>query len=455
VTANFTGMANNASPIGNPERGYAYWVGANFGGTLDTGYIATWPAAVKLGKCSIDLNPFRTTSISQGFLDTLTSNFAYMRAQGKKCYLQVFYDSNTGGADAPAAQILSHIAQLKPVIRANSDVIAFHYAGFIGRWGQWNASYYCNTWSYIDGIPGGSAAALTQPCTVATADARQVQIRDAILDMAHPQRFVLFDYPDDLIRWYPTPLSQTQAYRGGKQARSGLKNDCILSANFDTGEWNPFGRTGWTAQQQYDYAATMTLNAPYGMEDGAGSCATPYRYNCTDALAESSQRHGSVMTGPVATAFATGISACANEFDNLMGYRFILDTLSVQGSVTRGDSITAVVGLHNIGWSRVHSPYKINLVLTNGGNTITCKSRLDLRSIPPQSATVRSVAIPCLIPGGSTTGSWSVKLAMPDIWPNTASIAAHAIRPANTDSGGQTWDAANARWNTGLSITVN
>jgi hypothetical protein len=39
--------------------------------------------------------------------------------------------------DATKATMLSHILQLKPLLIANSDIIAVMQAGFIGAWGEW------------------------------------------------------------------------------------------------------------------------------------------------------------------------------------------------------------------------------------------------------------------------------------------------------------------------------
>src|SRR4030095_15962150 len=37
-------------------------------------------------------------------------------------------------------RVIEHIDQLEPVLRRNSDVIAYLEAGFVGAWGEWHNS---------------------------------------------------------------------------------------------------------------------------------------------------------------------------------------------------------------------------------------------------------------------------------------------------------------------------
>jgi hypothetical protein len=204
---------------------------------------------------------------------------------------------------------------------------------------------------------------------------------------------------------------------------------------------------------QKAYISAITNFVPYGGEI-MDACAPNYTA-CADAIFDFSRFHLShlMTSGGSMDAYRSAWAAggCTNKIANLMGYRLQISSVSHQGSVTRGDSITASVSIRNVGWSRVHRPRKTQLVLVNGGNTIICSSRVDLRNLPPQSTAYSTIAIPCTIPGGSATGTWTPHLRIPDIWPNTQSVAAFAIRPANSG----TWDATNFRLATGTSLTVN
>ena len=80
----------------------------------------------------------------------MTTDFATLRQAGLKAVVriaytnQLYFTPSTSWppvppyGDATKAQMLAHLAQLAPVLQANSNVIALAQAGFIGIWGESN-----------------------------------------------------------------------------------------------------------------------------------------------------------------------------------------------------------------------------------------------------------------------------------------------------------------------------
>ena len=116
----------------NPERGYyitkvsadALQAARKEGMTLVRKYYILEPY------CDTDVLP-------QSVLDGINKDAAILRQEGAKLIPRFAY--NFGACNTPPVErILKHIEQLTPVLRTNSDIIAFIEAGLIGRWGEWH-----------------------------------------------------------------------------------------------------------------------------------------------------------------------------------------------------------------------------------------------------------------------------------------------------------------------------
>src|SRR5207247_8134345 len=89
---------------------------------------------------TVRLDAHRDSALPSTLLDGLTAGFAGARAAGIKILPRFVYNDRQGDPDASLPQILAHIAQLAPVLRAEADVIAALEAGFVGAWGEWHHS---------------------------------------------------------------------------------------------------------------------------------------------------------------------------------------------------------------------------------------------------------------------------------------------------------------------------
>ena len=98
---------------------------------------------------------FRETALSPEFLARVASDFALVREAGLKCIPRFAYNSGPIGAqDASLERMVGHLDQLKPVLQANADVIAFVETGFAGAWGEWHSS----TNGFFENTPGGGTS---------------------------------------------------------------------------------------------------------------------------------------------------------------------------------------------------------------------------------------------------------------------------------------------------------
>jgi Domain of unknown function (DUF4832)/Domain of unknown function (DUF4874) len=447
ATATFTAQANTATPFANPDRGWALWTGQDLLTNYQPPGVTYAPSGTaRLASCLVNLQSYRTTDDISAVVATLNSRLATIRGLGYKCVMWVAYNFSGSYDDAPATRIATHLNQLKPTFRTYADTIAYVKAGFIGGWGEWAFS---NQGNSSIGSPSVSYS---------VAAANRIIVRNALLAAVHPLTAVQFRYPDDIAYWYPTGLTATQAYNGSAQSRVGFHNDCQLAGNNDSYTFQNWGGGVSTASLK-TYVAGIGRYVPYGGE--LANCDQPHRTTCPDVVGPSGDFYTYGLSwlkdsGPISDYINGWTSGgCWNEVNNLMGYRLIYNSVVHQSTATAGQTITATVSLRNVGWSRVQHPRKIQIVMVRSGggaSDVVCNSRVDLRALPAKATTNSNITVNCTT---GIAGTWTVHLRMPDIWPNTAGTAAFAIRPANTDGGGASWDATNFRWTTGTTVVVS
>src|SRR5688572_22780295 len=94
----------------------------------------------------IYLDTFIDAPISTNFLNSIQTDFEFLRAQGFKAIVRFAYNQDTTRPfnEPSKARILEHIGQLGPLLRRNRDVIAVLQHGFIGAWGE---GYYTDIFS--------------------------------------------------------------------------------------------------------------------------------------------------------------------------------------------------------------------------------------------------------------------------------------------------------------------
>ncbi|BDZ49795.1 hypothetical protein GCM10025867_20360 [Frondihabitans sucicola] len=131
--------------------------------------------------------------------------------------------------DADVSTVLSHIAQLTPILRRNADVIAVLQEGFIGLWGE---GYYTDHFAADPSDPGtltdtdwANRNKVVAAELAALPASRQIQVRT----MQMKQKAV------GVTSGTSGALTPTQAHNGSAKSRIGHHNDCFLAAPDDFG----------------------------------------------------------------------------------------------------------------------------------------------------------------------------------------------------------------------------
>jgi hypothetical protein len=428
--ASVTFSASNAD-FRNPERGF--WREANGDFLAATASDLDYAAqAGSIVYAPVRLDAYRSRDLPQSVLDTLAAQLAQVRAKGLKVILRFAYNGGfTGsvGLDAKLSQVLRHIAQVKPVVAANKDVVFVWEMGFIGPWGEGHSS--------SNGL---------------SSTANKKKIGDALLAALPSDRSLMWRTPRDLQLWYPSVPAATV------RPRIGMFNDYFLSDTTDVGT---FADDAATRSAQKAYLASMTERAPFGGETCFFDASTVgARTSCPAILSEGKRFHLSFLGRDWYTSFHDIWKAggCLDDVSRTMGYRLVLTRAFAPATVARGGTAGVSVALKNVGWAAPVNPRQLVLRIRNAkGKLVKVIAGGDLRAVGPGSA--RTERWTWSVPASLAVGTYSLSVAAPDLSASIATRAAYAIRFANasqTATGGlkQAWDATLGEFTLGLSIAV-
>lgn len=425
ATVDFAGYAG---ALANPERGWWAFLSDDFATLTDEEVDEYTKRGLTLGYAPIRLDDYRDSDIPNTVLTDVDRVFNLLRSRGLKVVLRVVYNNpspdDEPAPDAPLARVLRHIAQLKPLIAAHSDVIAVWQAGFIGQWGEGHGSF--------NGLE---------------APAAKRKIRDALLAALPKGRVLQWRRPEDLITW--------AGEKGGaaKIARIGVHDDCFLASDTDVGTYSddPVVRA-----RQRRFVAKQSATTMFGGETCFPEATA--RMACSDILREGATFHVVTLGRDWYTGFhdAWKAGGCFDKVERSLGYRLVLTTASAPAKVKRGAAFAVSVGVRNDGWSRLPNPRRllVELVHRQTGATYTVVDG-DARSVLPKTAATVFTRR-AKLPADAPTGVYDVVVGAPDPAVLLAGDPRYAVRFANADrpARGQRWSAEDARFVTGLVVTV-
>lgn len=432
-TSSTVTYAATSALFANPERGFYHHTEthSNPYTPLNPGTLQNWRQNenITLILRVFYLDDFVTSPISQVYLNQMAADFATLRAAGLKAVVRIAYTNQLHFAanttwppippygDATKAQMLAHLAQLAPVLQANSDVIAVVQAGFIGIWGEW---YYTDYFVEDPDNPGVVSNAKY---------AERGEVLTAILN-ALPGRMVQVRTPLIKQKIYGTgtgagnALQLNNAFTGSNPARTGHHNDCFLASDSDFGTYSDI-----LADKAYLAAETKYL--PMGGE----TCnPNPPRSECPTALAELALFHWSYLNIDYHPGVlgSWGSGGCLETVKRRLGYRLALIDGSYPNSVQVGNSLNIAINLRNEGWAAPYNPRPVELVLRHQATQALHRFPLavDPRFWLPEGGT-HSIAQSILIPANLPPGPYDLLLSLPDASPGLAGRAEYAIRLAN------------------------
>lgn len=381
-----------------------------------------------------NLGAYRNNALSNTMLQAFDEDMQVLRNKGFKCVLRFAYTENESDKnDAGKARAVAHIAQLKPHLAANADVIYALEAGFVGVWGEW---YYSNYF-------GNETQQLT-------ADRRAVLT--ALLDACPHDRFLLTRYPLIKMQYLgdEEPLTPTEAFSGTDRARIGHHNDAFLN---NYGNDGTYGRDGDGPDDDpvlRQYIANETLYVPNGGETNVESSSQAKKVYA-QAEAEMSTYHWTFCGEEYATA-VTDRWRQSGIFDNLnrrMGYRYQLLSGTYSDDVAQGGTLTVSIQLRNRGYAPLYNARTAYIVLREGNRTYSLPLQSDPRRWLPNDA-VTTISEQLTVPSSLPAGTYRLYLHMPDAYPALAADPRYAVRFANTS----VWDAATGMNDLGATVNV-
>ncbi|MCB0114948.1 MAG: DUF4832 domain-containing protein [Caldilineaceae bacterium] len=415
-------------PVPNPERGFYRYVETRSSAPVayDAEMLTDYAAqGIRLLYCIHYLDDSVDGPISDAFLAHIQENLNRVRQARLKCILRFAYtdDDPTQRGEAPPfgdadkARIESHIEQLAPILRANSDIIAFVQAGFIGVWGEW---YYTD--HFVDDP--------STPWIVSNDQyARRREVLTALLDALPVTRTVGVRYPFAKAAMFGDNPTGDQA---GYAARTGFHNDCFLASDTDFGTYR---------DDQIDadkaYLAAQTQNLPLG---GETCTRNRPRSQCPTALAELERFHWTYLNREYNEDVLADWEAdgCLAEIEQRLGYRLVLKRGLYPTQAEPGAALSIFIELENEGFAAPINPRPLALVLrsTADGDVHILGINQDLRQWLPGS--LHRIDDTLTVPADLAPGDYEMLLSLPDEAPSLAAMPAYAIRFANAD----TWDAA-------------
>lgn len=241
---------NGRVGILNPERGFR-WV--NRFGSFNNAYAdEKWLAQIKT--CADDgitmtqaycelLDYCEMDKIPEEKIRRIQESFDAVRKAGIKLLLCFRYERSSSDRKGPTAKIiLSHIKQLKPLLRKNMDVIAVFQTGFVGLYGEWHRSFH-----KID----------------KDQDA-QKRIILALLNMLPPERKMVIRYPYHKTIFiknigrgeYWQPMKLRDAHSLKPEARIGICDHGFMVGESDAGTFPK------PPSEQYSYMTYESLFVP-------------------------------------------------------------------------------------------------------------------------------------------------------------------------------------------------
>ncbi len=316
-------------------------------------------------KCSlafsyIKLNDYKTQDLPQSFLDKLSNQFELLREAGIKVILRFAYNQGPINAkDASKEQILKHIAQIKPILQENSDVIAVVQAGFIGAWGEWHSS---------------SNNLLNNNLE----DAKE--ILETLIDALPSNRYVQIRSPIHKLTMYQETLDKSKAFSLDYVARIGHHNDCFLADETDMGTYYPEDKIDFYK----NYVAKETLFTPMGGETCQKNLP---RSSCTNALIEMKKLHFSYLNQEYNQDVLQNWKddGCYDEILKNMGYRLIVHNVIFNQNINSNKKFKISFQIENQGFAAPFNPRALILTFKNKTHKKEINLLHDMRILYPDT----------------------------------------------------------------------
>jgi hypothetical protein len=411
------------------------------------------------------------TAISATFLTNIKKDFEAARAAGVKIIPRFVYTATAKPGncpegficplygDAPKAIILNHIAQLKPILHDNADVIACVQLGFIGVWGE----------QYYSDFFGDASNNGNQDHKLTDNNWKdRIEVIKAMLDAVPADRMIQLRYPQLKQRYIygvnapltSAPLTESGAFNETDIARLGFHNDCFMASSNDFGTYEDYGNS--STPRTSDGTVLNTLKDYFKADSkfvvvGGETCSDDYSpsNDCEPAgkaQAEFSSLHYSFINAHYNTAVNNDWQdgGCMDNIKRNLGYRFVLQTAALPDNTIKGTVMNITLNLKNVGYASPYNKRTVKLILRNtkSGEVKSFDLATDVRKW--YSGDVK-VTEGVQIPDDFPAGDYEMLLSLPDAYASIATKPEFSIRLANND----VWEAATGYNKLNHTVKVN
>lgn len=328
--------------ISNPEKGFYHYTSTGSSGgynLLNQSTVAGYRTNenITVIQRQFFLRDFITgIPITSTYLTNMQTDFNRIRNAGAKVIVRFTYTSSSATLYQPTkAQILTHIAQLAPVVNANKDVIVAIQAGFIGKYGEW----------YYTGSSEFGNADYTQYTVTQWANRKVVM--DAMINS--------FDISIPLQVRYV--YAKQKMYGNTYVGRIGFYNDAFLANYGDSGTFLVSGAQGVPSAADVTYWQNATVN---NLVSGETNMTNSARTDCSNALLEMDKFNWSLINKDYYPTVISNwqINGCFTTVQKSIGYDFRLNSSNITNGIL-------TINLGNYGYANVFKDRKAFLVCKN------------------------------------------------------------------------------------------
>ncbi|KAA8483079.1 uncharacterized protein DUF4874 [Arcticibacter tournemirensis] len=399
---------------------------------LDNLKNAAIPVAI-LNGIKTDMQAIRTAGLKviPRFVYTVTSN-AGNCAEGGIC---------PPYGDASKAVVLNHIAQLKPLLQENADVITCVQFGFIGIWGE---NYYSDYFG--DPSPNGNQQNVLSDQNWQD----RIDVLKALLGAVPADRMVQVRYPQFKQRFAygvhslisSAALSEQEAFTATDKSRIGYHNDCFLSGSNDVGTFEDYGNN--LSPRSSDAAVVNTLR-DYMMNDsrfvvvGGETCSDGYSpQNDCEPAGKAQEEFAAMHYSYINAHYNNTVNndwqdgGCMDNIKRNLGYRLVLESAVLPDNAVRKTEMNITLNIRNKGYAAPYNPRPVQVLLRSksSGEVITLPFDTDIRRWYSGAIMLQGKL---RITGDITPGDYELLLNLPDAYSSLAGKPEYSIRLANKD----------------------
>lgn len=416
------------------------------------------------------LDDVKTAAIPQGTLANINADMAAARTAGVKIIPRFVYSINANSGNCPEGFIcppygdtskehmLQHIADLKPILHDNADVIACVQLGFVGLWGE---QYYTDFFG--DPSSNGDQGKLIDENWIARGE-----IIAALLDAVPDSRMVQVRYPQQKQRYIygvnapitANPLTESEAFTANEKARIGFHNDCFLSGPDDTGTYADYGNS--SSNRSHSTAVVDALRQYKNADSkyvvvGGETCNNTFTPNneCEPAgraQAAFAEMHYSYINAHYNNQLNNKwqSAGCMDNIKKNLGYRFVLKNATFPDDAKPGSTMKLTINLENKGYASPYNARPVQLILRKTGSQDVAVLTLptDVRKWFPGTVGLETSVT---IPAGLAQGEYELLLNLPDAYESIADRPEYSIRLANNN----VWEEATGYNKLNHKITIN